>query len=80
MKSPTVAARELGPIETSRWVRDRTYRVAKEVEFRGVPAGRDQLRFALTDPRAGKPIALPIAGRTGDGHQRIGGIRLSAAP
>jgi hypothetical protein len=30
---------DAGPLETSRWVRDETYRVAREFTFRDVPPG-----------------------------------------
>ena len=64
---------DAGPIETSRWIKGRSYAVTKEVKLTTTDVGQHPLHIGLVDSADGKPIALPLK----DGA--IGTITVTAA-
>ncbi len=72
----TVAACDAGPLGTDEWLRGRRYPAENTTAFDGVPVGAYELRFAVTDPRTGTSIALPLAGPAQDRSHAAGGVTV----
>jgi hypothetical protein len=51
---------DAGEVETSRWVKGRTYGVTKDVKLPDLAAGSYPLHIGLIDPATGGTIALPL--------------------
>jgi hypothetical protein len=52
--------RDAGTVETSRWIKGRTYEVMKDVKLPPLAPGGYPLHIRLIDPATGEPIALPL--------------------
>jgi hypothetical protein len=75
-----VATADAGRLGTDRWVKGKTYAAQGKATFADAPAGEHALHVSLVDPRDGKPIQLPLKGRSADGSYPVGKITIVARP
>ena len=66
------------PLETSKWLKGNTYKIARDARFRGVAPGTYDLRIGLIDPATSKPVGLPLKDPASAGSYRVGRIRVTS--
>jgi hypothetical protein len=73
-----IATADAGPLETSTWVKGKSYDFRNTATFKDVAtAGTYNLCLALVDPKGGAAIGLPLTDADGRGGYRVGKVTVS---
>ncbi len=72
------ASADGGPLETSKWIKGKTYAAKTSVTFTNVRAGEYELCMSLIDPENGKAISMPLKDGRPEGSYRIGTVRVES--